>query len=346
MSKKYGLNIVQGCTAGKSIEQALNLRAGEVLVHGDNLSCGPLPALRSIEEWQGIREEYLRSSVGSKSESCCDRLDTDLLTNAKLLAEAECITLWLGTGLSDQMFLVWMPQLLRLLSVDPKKLQVIQFYQVDDWEIQCVGLLDADKIASHPEPEILDEATLANLDEAWSALTGSDPLVLERFIKKRPVHSTFLQRSLAYLLVRYPEASFGLNWWDLSLLQDVARYAPDAGKVMGLTLGRNCNGLDYVDVPYLFARLRRLADPSLPYPLLSLIGSYDKFRDAQVELTETGKAVLNSGANFVELNGIDDWVCGVHLDSAAGRVWFLQNWTLTAVMDGESKPPTPTDLVQ
>jgi len=98
---------------------------------------------------------------------------------------------------------------------------------------RAFGLLDVDKIANHPEPEVLDEATLANLDEAWSALTGSDPLVLERFIKKRPVHSTFLQREFAYLLVRNPEASFGLNWWDLSLLQDVARYAPDAGKVWG-----------------------------------------------------------------------------------------------------------------
>jgi len=103
MSKKYGLNTVQGCTAGKSIEQALNLRAGEVLVHGIIFLVAP-PCTPLIEEWQGIREEYLRSSVGSKSESCCDRLDTDLLTNAKLLAEAECITLWLGTGLSDQMF--------------------------------------------------------------------------------------------------------------------------------------------------------------------------------------------------------------------------------------------------
>jgi len=92
---------------------------------------------------------------------------------------------------------------------------------------------------------------------------------------------------------------------------------------MGLTLGRNCNG------PGLCRRPLSFCAPSSPcrsiasLSLLSLIGSYDKFRDAQVELTETGKAVLNSGANFVELNGIDDWVCGVHLDSAAGRVWFL-----------------------
>jgi hypothetical protein len=45
-------------------------------------------------------------------------------------------------------------------------------------------------------------------------------------------------------------------------------------------------------------------------------------RSCEVHLTETGGAVLAGRANAVELNGIDDWVLGVHLDSASGSVWY------------------------
>jgi len=54
MSKKYGLNTVQGCTAGNSIEQALNLRAGEYLCTGIIFLVAP-PCTPLHKEMQGIR---------------------------------------------------------------------------------------------------------------------------------------------------------------------------------------------------------------------------------------------------------------------------------------------------
>jgi hypothetical protein len=86
--------------------------------------------------------------------------------------------------------------------------------------------------------------------------------------------------------------------------------------------------LDLVGDGYLFDRLHRLADASLGYPLLSLTGNTEVMRDTRVELTETGRDVLEGKTNFVELNGIDDWVCGTHLDSNVGRVWFHNNGKL------------------
>jgi hypothetical protein len=51
-------------------------------------------------------------------------------------------------------------------------------------------------------------------------------------------------------------------------------------------------------------------------------------REAEVHLTESGKDVLAGRLNFVTVNGIDDWVCGIHLDSVAGHVWFQRNGIL------------------
>jgi hypothetical protein len=80
--------------------------------------------------------------------------------------------------------------------------------------------------------------------------------------------------------------------------------------------------------------------------LLSLIGSCDELQNARVHLTEAGRNVLDSRANFVEMNGIDDWVGGIHLDSSAGRVWFQQNAAFRAIIDAYSEPLAPTDMVQ
>ena len=45
-------------------------------------------------------------------------------------------------------------------------------------------------------------------------------------------------------------------------------------------------------------------------------------------LTDAGESVLAGHANAVELNGIDDWVLGVHLDSENGSVWYRKDGAL------------------
>jgi len=40
-----------------------------------------------------------------------------------------------------------------------------------------------------------------------------------------------------------------------------------------------------------------------------------------VELTEDGQRVLSGELDNIKLNGINDWVCGVHIDSQSGAIW-------------------------
>ena len=51
-------------------------------------------------------------------------------------------------------------------------------------------------------------------------------------------------------------------------------------------------------------------------------------RETEVTLTQTGSAVLECSVNAVTLNGIDDWVGGIHLNSATGDVWFQREGVL------------------
>ena len=87
---------------------------------------------------------------------------------------------------------------------------------------------------------------------------------------------------------------------------------------------------DHTGDTYLYDRLQRMGAPGVAHPLVSLMPPNHKMRETTVEVTDAGRAVLNGEANAVALNGIDDWVAGVHLDSKAGRVWFHRDGELVA----------------
>ena len=79
---------------------------------------------------------------------------------------------------------------------------------------------------------------------------------------------------------------------------------------------------------WLFDRMVRLADPKLREPALEITGSRAEYHDSEVRLTPFGQRILDGQMNFVDVNGIDDWVFGVHLQSDEGRVWFHRDGEL------------------
>jgi hypothetical protein len=85
------------------------------------------------------------------------------------------------------------------------------------------------------------------------------------------------------------------------------------------------NENEWVGDNWLFWRLQRLADPALPHRTVTLTGQWATRRGIEARLTPEGEQFLKAQLNFVELNGIDDWVGGVHLDSRIGDVWFHQD---------------------
>jgi len=191
-----------------------------------------------------------------------------------------------------------------------------------------IGTLNAEQVRAHPEPLVLKDEAIDGLDAAWTAVTISTPALLVKFVAGDPGPLPFLQRSLKSLITRFPNFESGLNLWDFELLRQVLERGPRAVKVIGFTIIRLIDSLDCVGDAYLFTRLKLLGDPSLNHPLVSLKGNLAEMRETEVTVTETGKAVLNGSVNAVRLNGIDDWVGGIHLNSAVGEVWFERDGVL------------------
>ena len=250
------------------------------------------------------------------------------LTNG--LREAESILLWLGIGAAEQLLLTWMIQMLK--DVDAQgRLSVIQFTRAEDrdMEVWGLGLLNPEQIKRRPTEEHLAVEAVSELEHCWAAVTSADPAQFLSLLSEDSARFPFLRPSLQPLLGRYPDHQMGINRWGVELLKYVKEKGPRVASVIGYTIGYKCDA-DQVGDAYLFSRLRRLADPALPFPLLTLSGDSTTMRGCEVALTEAGAAVLAGRANAVKLNGIDDWVLGVHLDSAHGSVWYREDGAVVA----------------
>jgi hypothetical protein len=294
----------------------------------DSLSCGPLVPITDVPSWERGRAAYWASFGEAWDESVID--------DPAVLAAAERIVLWLGTQLSEQIALAWLPAFLRALDVDPDRLEVVQFHRDGRGrEIPALGMLSPKLVAEHPPSERLSAADLAELDRAWRALTAPDPELLAEYLGAPPPRLPLLHRALRSVPSRYPDVASGVNTKELRLLRHVRTLGPRAVMVLAHVIaesseafGADSDGMDLVGDVWLFERMLWLGDQALREPALEITGSRDTYRDCRVRLTSFGERVLDGRASFVEANGIDDWVAGVHLDSAAGRVWFQRDGEL------------------
>ena len=287
----------------------------------------PLRPLGSLEDWRNRRRAYLRSL--GPDWLAGEEDDRDALTQPDRLREARTITLWLGTGLAEQLMLLWVVALLRHLGVDLGGFRVVQYNLNRNHEVVGVGVLSPSRFKEHPQPTPLDETAIHDSVRGWEAVTASEPDKLLAFLNSQHRSLPFLNRGLSSLLYHYPDMSTGLNAWEYQLLRYVGEDGPQAVRAVAHTMAHDMPFPEWMADSYLFQRLHRLADGALARPLMALSGDdTTRLRGTEVRLTEHGEGLLGGQGNAVEWNGIDDWVAGVHLDSSSGRVWFREGQTL------------------
>jgi hypothetical protein len=322
------LFIVNGDSAAASLAQALGSDQ-RILVQQDVLSCGPLPPLETVELWRKVREEFWRKIGADLPASHRSR---DLLWNTDALRRSEAVCLWMGSGLSDQLLLPSTVHLLNLLGTEPAELSTVQFSQYPGKPLEIVGLgmLAPDELKRHPAAEPISVAGIADINRVWRAVTAPEPYELLTLLREEAGAFPLLRRALKVMVARYPDARTGLNYIDWELLKHSQAHGPKVTNVIAHTMRSNAEHLDPVGDVYLLARLRGLADAHIPHPLLDLTGDLRSLGGCAVRVTAAGEDVLAGRNNFVELNGVDDWVGGVHLDSRTGVVWFRRGEELVS----------------
>jgi Domain of unknown function (DUF1835) len=331
-------HIAHGGSGAESLRLFLGCDPGAVLVQHDPLSVGPLPRVEHLDDWNTVRGAFWKGVLGAVPP---EPLEWDLPTNVQALRGCQSVCAWVGTGASDQLLLPWVVELFRLVNLPLPDLSVVRFDQLPGCqrpvEVIGLGMLSPENIGTHAPAEVVCREGIAELQGVWAALTNPQPSEILRTIEEGPGRFPLLHRALQTGLDHFPDSGSGLSHWDFELLKHTRSSGPVARRIVGNTLSAayDVNYPESVGDFYLFDRLRRLGDAGLPQPAVQLeAGEQPSFWGWQVRLTDAGERFLQAQQNFVELNGIDEWVAGVHLDSRAGRVWFREGTTLLAATAG------------
>lgn len=328
---KQTINILNGDSAAGSFKFAFKVNKDEMLIFRDVLSCGPLEKFSNFETWQKLRESFWRETDHDNYEylQSFKALSRDLYSNFLTIEFVSECKLWIGTGLSDQLLLLFIIHLFDKFKFDFNKLLIFQFEKIkctkgNTYPVQGLGLLHPDQIQNHPIPFKINTKQIKYAKLAWDAFTDSSPKQYIQFMNDSNEIMPLLKNAMSYVHFRYPKAINGLSSWDELLLKNSAVHGPKAAKVIGYTMANTINGLDYVGDSYLYSRLKSLASPMLKKSLLKITPQDSSMLETEVQITDFGKLVLENKANVIQENGINDWVGGVNLNSKIHCIWVRE----------------------
>lgn len=315
-----GLHVILGDAAGGIFTRVFFAR-DRLLIDQDVLSCGPTPHFNHLSAWAQLRHEYWNSIVpGHTGEHVRSRFN--LVENAQRLADAERVHIWAATGVSEQLFIAFVVNLVRVVGGDLDKLALLQFESSGGRRLIGLGELDESQLRSHAEAAPMSTDAAQQYLNAWQALTAPEPTQLANFAREHPEANRWLKLAMPLMSRRFPDRRSGLTYWDHELLVRVAKRGPAVSHIIGFTMAETFDQGDLVGDWYLFGRLLRLGSADNPKPLVTLSGDQQSIRNTEATITPFGEEVLKGGASNYPDNPIDDWAAGVRLSSADGQLWF------------------------
>jgi hypothetical protein len=299
---------------------------GEHLAWREALVCGPAPGGLDADQFRRVRARHLAAAYGEDFKKCEDELRTQ---EEKLFrfSDHEEVVLWFEHDLFCQVQLINLLDSFSQHDLGKTKLSLIligEFPGVENFH--GLGELNEQQLASLlPQRKEVTTAQLALGSRAWRAYASSDPKEIESLSESDLLPLPFLKSALGKHLRRFPSTENGLGRIENVCLALIAKGYRNFRSLFPAFI-RHEPEYGFADAQ-LFLELKRLAEAATP--LLKLGGGVNgsALDSAQMllttfEITRHGKAVLAGEADFVRLNGIEQWLGGVHLEgNEAGWRW-------------------------
>ncbi|MBA2525056.1 MAG: RNA polymerase subunit sigma-24 [Pyrinomonadaceae bacterium] len=279
---------------------------------------GPTPADVSRAEWRTLRARHLVESYGVDQDETENSLRVQEEQLAGLPAHDEVI-LWFEHDLFCQTNLIYLLNWFAEHNPRNTKLSLICIGEFPGLpNFRGLGELSPEQMASlfDSRHEVSKaEKTLASA--AWQAYCSPDPTAIQTLLETDTSAMPFLKPALQLHLERFPFVSNGLGRIEsrgLELVQQGFSKFTD----LFLKFGESEPVFGVGDAQFWIA-LRQMSEAGEPL-LRTKNGSSSsqaftpqEIPNTAFELTEVGAAVLKGEADFVQVNGIDRWLGGVHL---------------------------------
>ncbi|MGI8919587.1 MAG: hypothetical protein ACR2H6_13405 [Pyrinomonadaceae bacterium] len=302
---------------GESTEAILSQTAigGERFSFRDALIAGPAPAVNG-SDWRRIRATHIAEAYGVEIEKCEDGFARQQQIFESFDNHKE-VTLWFESDLFCQANLLYMLDWCAQRH-PATKLSLICIGEFSGRpNFRGLGELTPPELASLFDKR--SEITTGQLElavRAWQAYRSKDPRELERLLQTDTSALPFLDAALKLQLTRFPSARNGLNKIENTGLELIDQGASRFGDLFSRFVAAEPNfGLG--DAQFWNALQQLKQGPS---PLLTIEGDRDAISESAFAITAAGKSVLSGVADRVTLNGIEDWLGGVHLQGHA-NIW-------------------------
>lgn len=311
------LHITNGDSAVRVMREAGI--AGEFLPWRDVLHEGPAPAGLTLGEMSKVRAAFIAACGWSEEKQAREGFqerDARLAT----FRDHEEVILWFEHDLYDQLQLL---QLLDWFSARGPGDTRLSIICVDDY----LGAMAPERMGElYGTQSRVSSAQLTLGKDAWAAFCSADPMGWEALTGKDTAVLPFLAGSVIRHLEQYPSLQNGTNRTETQILKAVnaglsrpgqifeASQNDEDARFMGdSTFWIYLNNMLESDPPLLrMVNADSFAFPTAyPYP--------EEFRNQHSAITEAGIEVLNNKRDWIEINGIDKWLGGVHLHSA--NIW-------------------------
>lgn len=284
---------------------------GEQKALQEALSEGPAPAALSSDEWIQMRAEFLAAAYDLEVEKCAkDLRDQEAWLGE--FSEHDEVVLWFEHDLFCQINLIY---LLDWFSRRPKANTRLSLICIGEFpgkpDFRGLGELTGEQLASlFDQRHEVTEAELSIAGQAWAAYRSADPGAIARLLEEDTSAMPFLGHALRLHLARFPSVRNGLGRVENTALNLISNGA-SAFSSLFLEFGRSEPVYGLGDAQF-WTALKRIGTGR--DPLITIIGLVENaFHKTSFELTETGRRVHAGESDFIDTNGIDLWLGGVHL---------------------------------
>ncbi len=256
---------------------------GEHFAFQEVLMAGPTPRGLSPDEWLTTRARYLSDAYDLNSEDCGMNLLKQEAALQNCSEHGETI-LWFEHDLFCQINLIYLLDWFSNQSRDKNKLSLIcigVFPGVEDF--RGLGQLTGEQLASlFDDRHQVTQKEFGVAKQAWEAYCSTDPRDILRLLEGDTSAMPFLRNALLLQLARFPSGLGDAQFWN---------------------------------------ELKRMAEARNPLITTSGLDSQSqKFHHASFDLTAAGREVLAGSRDFIDENGIDLWLGGVHMGDGRA-VW-------------------------
>lgn len=313
---------------------------GEHKAFHEALMDGPTPSNLSGDEWLNLRAGFLGSYWAGDVDECAQDLFEEQQWLNRYTAQDE-VVLWFEHDLFCQINLIYLLDWFSTRRSSSTRLSLICIGSFPGQpDFRGLGELTGEQLASlfDTRHEVTDaEFSLAS--KAWAAYRSSNPEQIESLVKEDTSALPFLRDALRLHLMRFPSPENGLGHVENVALKIIAT-GSSRFKSLFPHFARTVPSYGMGDAQ-LWSALRRLGignDPliKMERPKIAAGMEASAYHDFVFEATDFGREVLDGKRDFIQSNGIDLWLGGVHLDGAV--LWRRDDHNQLAAQKRKDEP--------